>query len=104
MLRLVAGRQCLAPSHNHSHNSINVIEHVACGNAQHGKAGPLQIRLAQRIDTCPIPEFVSATVELNQQARRKTCEVSDITADRVLATKFQAFRSRAKSPPQYDLR
>jgi hypothetical protein len=85
----VEGRVSPTLSHNHSHYRIDVVEHVTRRDTQHRKAHPLQIDLAQRIDTCPIREFMSASVNLNEQACRKACEVGDVTADGVLASEFQ---------------
>jgi hypothetical protein len=85
------------------HHGIDVIEHVASSYPQHRKAGPLQISLAQGVDARLVREFMHRTVNLNQQARRKACEVRNITADRVLASEFESFRPSAKSPPKQDL-
>jgi hypothetical protein len=95
----VEGRWCLAPSHNHPNYSIGVLDHVASSHAQHREAGPFQICLAQRVDAHLVAEFMHRAVDLDQQARRQACEVRDITADRVLTSEFESFRSSAKSPP-----
>jgi hypothetical protein len=100
----VEGRPSHAPSHNHSQHSVNVIEHVTRRNAQHREARPFQICLAQRINARLLTEFMHCSVNLNQQTRRKACEVGDIAAHRVLSSEFESCRSTAKGPPKQDLR
>ena len=94
------GQSSLALRHNELHDPPEVIEHVARCDPQDRKAGPLKISLAQGVDACLISELVRRAINLNQEARRQTGKVRNITADRMLAAELVTFRPGSKGSPQ----
>ena len=96
------GRPRFATRQDHSYNSIDVIEDIASCDPQHREAGPLKINLAQGINACPVTEFVSSAINLNQESCRKTGEIRNVAAYWVLTSKFVALRPSSEDSPQND--
>jgi hypothetical protein len=97
---MVEGRSSQTLRNNHSNHPIQLVENITRSDPQHGISVRFKIGLAQVIDLCGFVSLVNFSIDFDQQARRETCEVSDVSADGMLAAKFESIWPNPESLPK----
>jgi len=100
----VEGRPSLTSDNDHGDHRFQISENFARGNPQEAKPDRFQIGLTQPIYRCHLAARMNVTIDLDEQPFGHAGKIDDIATDRVLPTKLETTRSRAKSLPKQNLR
>jgi len=85
-------------------HTIEILEHIACGNSNRPNACLRQPLVAIRVGTRSIAKIVTCTVYLDAQARSVAIEIEHVRTGGMLLPKFEAIRPLPQMLPQHDLR